>query len=174
MNLKIKRDETAGDFGFVESYLYHSFGENRTFKLVTSITDRGAFAMPYLHIGQEFLELYQYSGQLICGYDLDPSESEIQEGLGRYVKAKKPVHSLLESGSVPVSMVLKSSPKRGIETSVRMLKPSSFIESDSKTVRFMEVGAGEAIASAARPLLEELLNTDGSRFEYLALRKLLV
>lgn len=170
MNLKIKVDEATNAFGFVESFTYQSYSENRTFKLVTSITSAGKFGVPHLYVGGCFQNLYEASARLASGGGEEVGPDAVGAGLQRYVKAKKPIHSLLTSDALPVSLVVKSNPK-GIVTNTRILKPSLTNLTSLDSVRALETSAGDAVSEFASRLMHELLKTDGSRYSYLALRE---
>lgn len=160
MILKGKLQEDPRAFGFVEKYEHTSYGKNRNLKIVTTLTKDGTLGLPYLYFSGEFVDLYSASDALGEG------------GLQRYVKAKKPIHSIIDGNCDIVSLRARDTPK-GVSYNVSILRPNPKV-STTDVIKTLELPATEAVTGYGIAILEELLNTDCSRYAYLQARKTLV
>lgn len=86
MKVKVRRSLVSNnEWGFLESFNVYRYLDNGSITVVTSITPNGELSMPYGFKQGDFVPL-----------------SDIRGGVGieRYMKAKKPIYSLLSDGFI--------------------------------------------------------------------------
>lgn len=161
MDLTIRRGGNM--WGFVEGFKPYRFGDTGSITVTVGVTDKGEFTKPYFLRGGVFSPLS----------DL---EKEGEVGLSAYMKAKKPIYSLLSDGFIITlkcyldytkGEFIKEKSKYDIYSIVKTTAVNAN-ESKISTVRVMEIP--EELDKLAISLMEKVLQTGTDREAFLRSR----
>lgn len=157
MDLKIKKGHNG--WGFVETFRKYNWLNTTYVEVVSGVTERGTFTLPYVYRGEEFIPL-----------------SVIQEEMGiqKYIKAKKPFYSLITDGFVVKMRAYYNEQTGEYYTenstfeiySINALR--GFSDNEAHFTRILEVP--EEVRKLMSELLEELGSCCGDREKFLSRR----
>ena len=159
MELVIRKGE-GNTWGYVESFKCYRFGDTGNIKVTVGVTSDGEFTTPHILRGGKFSPLSDI-------------ESEGEVGLTAYMKAKKPIYSLLADGFI---ITLKCyldyttgeliEEKSGFDVySVLKTTPVNATEAKLHTVRLLEIP--EQLNVLAINLMKKVVETGTDREKFL-------
>lgn len=159
MEMVIRKGE-GNVWGFVEGFKCYRFGDTGNIKVTVGVTSEGKFTTPYILRGGKFLPLSDI-------------ENEGEVGLTAYMKAKKPIYSLITDGFI---ITLKCyldyttgeliEEKSGFDVySVLKTTPVNATEAKLHTVRLLEIP--EQLNTLAVNLMKKVVETGTDREQFL-------
>lgn len=161
MDMTIRRGGKV--WGFVEGFKPYRFGDTGSITVTVGVDTKGRFTKPYFLRGGEFIPLSEL-------------EKEGEVGLSAYMKAKKPIYSLLSDGFIiklkcyldyTTGKFIREKSKYDVYS---ILKTTSVNVSEAKlsTVRVLEIP--EELDKLAVSLMEKVVETGTDREEFLRRR----
>lgn len=160
MELTIRKGE-GNIWGFVEVFKTYRFCESGSITVTLGVTSEGEFTTPYILRSGKFIPLSEVEGDV---------------GLEAYMKAKKPIYSLLSDGFIItlkccVNYVtgdfIKDKSKYDIYSIVKTT-PVNATEAKLSTVRLLEIP--DNLDELAEKLMKKVVETGIDRVEFLRKR----
>lgn len=161
MKIKVRRSLVSpNEWGFVESFNKYQYFEKGSITVVTSVTPERKLSMPYGFKKGDFVPL-----------------TEIRDGVGieRYMKAKKPIYSLLSDG-----FIVKTKVCMNFNKGIYLPEGSVFdvytvltkdIDGDSGYVYLKKVlDVPDAVVKLMDDLNREIASCAGDRVKFLSKR----
>lgn len=162
MEMTIRRGE-GNTWGFVEVFKSYRFGDTGNIKVTLGVGADGKFTSPYILRGGKFIPLKEI-------------ENEGEVGLKAYMKAKKPIYSLLSDGFIiTLKCYLDYTTGEFIEEksgydiySVLKTTPINASEAKLSTVRLLEIP--DHLNELAINLMKQVVDTGIDREAFLRKR----